>query len=413
MSAIFENKNIVCGVSGSIAAYKVCDWVRDLKKSGADVQVVMTKAATKFVSPLTFAALSGNRVHGHLFALEDQEKIPHISLARSADLILVAPATAQTIARLASGLADDLLSAVVLASSARVVVCPAMNSGMYLHAATQDNIRRIRGFGCQVLEPDSGLMACGEEGPGRLPEWAQVKDVVLQALSPRDLAGKTVLVTAGPTEEPLDPVRFIGNRSSGKMGYAMAAAARQRGAQVILVSGPTNLAAPAGVECIRVRTAEEMYGEVLGRFDAADIIVKAAAVSDFRPATVSPTKIKKAAAGLDLMLTPNRDILKKLGEIKDQRPRPPLLIGFAAESDNLLEHGRAKLRAKNLDYIVVNDITAADSGFAVDTNRVTLIDRRGGMREFPLLSKEETARMIWDAVLRGDEKSEDGSRESA
>lgn len=399
MSVILEQKNIVCGVSGSIAAYKVCDWVRDLQKNGADVHVVMTKAATKFISPLTFAALTGNRVYGSMFSLPDEEKIPHISLARSADLVLVAPATAQTIARLAFGLADDLLSAIVLAGTAKVLVCPAMNSRMYLHAATQDNIRRIQGFGYQVLEPDTGLMACGEEGPGRLPEWSQVKNAVISALTPRDLAGKTVLVTAGPTEEPLDPVRFIGNRSSGKMGYAMAAAARQRGANVILISGPTLIVPPAGVECIRVRTAEEMYCEVLGRFDAADIIVKAAAVSDFRPSAVSSEKIKKSTADQVVTLVQNRDILKKLGEIKDQRANPPLLIGFAAESENLLEYGREKLHRKNLDYIVINDISAADSGFAVDTNRVTLLDRRGGRHDFPLLSKEETAWALWDKVL--------------
>ncbi len=405
MSAILEQKNILCGISGSIAAYKVCDWVRDLHKNGADVHVVMTKAATKFVSPLTFAALTGNRVYGSMFSLLDEEKIPHISLARAADLILVAPATAQTIARLAFGLADDLLSTIVLASTSKVLVCPAMNSKMYLHDATQDNIRRIKEFGYQVLEPDTGLMACGEEGPGRLPEWSQVRDAVIRALTPQDLVGKTVLITAGPTEEPLDPVRFIGNRSSGKMGYAMAVAARQRGANVILVSGPTQITAPAGVECIRVRTAEEMYREVLGRFDVADIIVKAAAVSDFRPSVVSPGKIKKSGAEQVVSLVQNRDILKKLGEIKDQRPNPPMLIGFAAESENLLEYGREKLRNKNLDYIVINDITAADSGFAVDTNRVTLLDRRGGQYDFPLLSKEETARGIWDTVLGKNQES--------
>ncbi|MCJ7603440.1 MAG: bifunctional phosphopantothenoylcysteine decarboxylase/phosphopantothenate--cysteine ligase CoaBC, partial [Desulfobulbaceae bacterium] len=269
----------------------------------------------------------------------------------------------------------------------------------YLHAATQENIRKLKEYGYLVLEPESGMMACGEEGPGRLPEWHQVRDAIITALTPQDLVGKTVLVTAGPTEEPLDPVRFLGNRSSGKMGYAMAAVARQLGARVILVSGPTRLVPPAGVELVNVRTAAEMYREVLSRFDAADIIVKAAAVSDFKPAELSSGKIKKSRENISLQLTANRDILQKLGEIKDQRPNPPLLIGFAAESDHLVEYGREKLRKKNLDFIVINDITAADSGFGVDTNRVIMLDRQGGQTEFPLLSKEETAQGIWTKVV--------------
>jgi phosphopantothenoylcysteine decarboxylase/phosphopantothenate--cysteine ligase len=405
MAPVLENKHILCGITGSIAAYKVCDWVRSLQREGAEVRVVMTKSARKFVAPLTFAALTGNAVHGSMFAAQDEERIPHISLARSSDLILVAPATAQTIARLAHGLADDLLAAIVLASEAKIVVCPAMNSRMYLHAATQENLGKLREYGYLVLEPESGMMACGEEGPGRLPEWYQVRDAIITALTPQELAGKTVLVTAGPTEEPLDPVRFLGNRSSGKMGYAMAAVARQLGARVILVSGPTRLAPPAGVELINVRTAAEMYREVLSRFDVADIIVKAAAVSDFRPAELSAGKIKKSGEDISLQLTPNRDILHKLGEIKDQRPRPPLLIGFAAESGNLVEYGREKLQKKNLDFIVVNDITAADSGFGVDTNRVIILDRQEGQTEFPLLSKEETARGIWRLVLGDSENA--------
>jgi phosphopantothenoylcysteine decarboxylase/phosphopantothenate--cysteine ligase len=359
----------------------------------------MTRSAEKFVTPLTFAALTGNAVHGEMFAERDEERIPHINLARASDLVLVAPATAQTIARLAHGMADDLLAAIILATEAIVIVCPAMNSKMYLHAATRENIKNLKEYGCLVVEPESGMMACGEEGPGRLPEWDQVRDVVLTTLTPPQLAGKMVLVTAGPTEEPLDPVRFLGNRSSGKMGYAMASVARQMGARVILVSGPARLSPPAGVELIKVRTAAEMYMEVLSRFDAADIIVKAAAVSDFRPSEISSRKIKKTEKNLSLQLTRNRDILQKLGEIKDQRANPPLLIGFAAESENFVEYGMGKLRRKNLDFIAVNDITATDCGFAVDTNRIILLDRRGGQTEFPLLSKEETARRIWERVV--------------
>ncbi len=396
---LLDKKKILCGVTGSIAAYKVCDWVRSLKRDGADVTVVMTEAGSRFVSPLTFAALTGNKVYGGMFDPEDAETIPHISLARSHDLILIAPATAQTIARLAHGLADDLLSAVVLAGEAKVVVCPAMNSKMYLHAATQENLAKLRKYGYLVIDPEHGSMACGEEGPGRLPEWDQVRNSVLGALSSGELAGKTVLVTAGPTEEPLDPVRFIGNRSSGKMGYALAARAVQLGANVILVSGPSVLTPPHGVAYVKVRTASEMYSEVMARFDVADIIVKAAAVSDFRPVEVARQKVKKTEAGLTISLMQNRDILHKLGEIKDDRPKPPLLIGFAAESENILENGRQKLQKKNLDYIVINDISADDSGFAVDSNRVTILDRHGRQTDLPLLLKEETALRIWQEVL--------------
>lgn len=398
MSHMLNHKKIICGVSGSISAYKVCDWVRSLQRDGADVQVVMTESGARFVSPLTFAALTGNKVFGGMFEAAEAETIPHINLARSADLILIAPATAQTIARLANGLADDLLATIVLASEAKIVVCPAMNSKMYQHAATQENLRIIREFGYQVIEPESGSMACGEEGPGRLPQWHHVRQAICCSLTDQDLAGKTVLVTAGPTEEPFDPVRFIGNRSSGKMGFAVAATARQRGAHVILICGPTTLEPPAGVEVVRVRTADEMYGEVLGRFDVVDIIVKAAAVSDFAPQHIAAQKVKKTEAELTITLKKNRDILEKLGQLKDQRAKPPLLIGFAAESDKVLEHGRQKLTKKNLDYIVINDITADDSGFAVDTNRVTILSRSGEQKELPLLSKEETAQRIWDEV---------------
>ncbi len=400
MNQILSGKKIICGVSGSISAYKVCDWVRSLQRDGAEVQVVMTESGARFVSPLTFAALSAKKVYVDMFEANQAEKIPHINLARNADLILIAPATAQTIARLAHGLADDLLSTVVLASEAKVIVCPAMNSKMFQHIATQENIQTLRRYGYEIIDPETGSMACAEEGPGRLPQWNSVRDAVISAVTPQDLAGKTVLVTAGPTEEPFDPVRFIGNRSTGKMGFALAATARHRGAQVILVSGPTSIEPPHGVECIKVRTATEMYNEVLGRFDQADIIVKAAAVSDFAPKEIASQKVKKNVAELSITLQQNRDILQKLGEIKNQRPNPPLLIGFAAESDNLLIHGREKLEKKNLDYIVINDITTDDSGFAVDTNRVVMLDRSGNQIDFPLLSKEDTARKIWDEIRR-------------
>jgi phosphopantothenoylcysteine decarboxylase/phosphopantothenate--cysteine ligase len=399
MSSLLSEKNILVGVSGGIAAYKVCDWVRFLRKEGANVTVVMTEAATRFVSPLTFAALSGNRVYGNIFDPVGEEDIPHISLARKNHLILVAPATAATISRMATGLSEDLLSTLVLASTSPVIACPAMNSNMYLHPSTQANLDTLREYGYMIVNPESGPMACGEEGPGRLPEWESVFQTCIRVLTKQDLDGKSVLITAGPTIETLDPARILTNRSSGKMGYALARAARQRGAMVTLISGPTKLPDPPDMVCVHVKTADDMYKEVTGRFDEADIIVKAAAVSDFRPAIIQDQKVKKEDATLSLELTPNKDILLELGHLKKKSEDHKVLVGFAAESENLVEEGKRKLQTKNLDCIVVNDISSEDSGFAVDTNRVTFIDGRGGVKNFPLLSKEETAHRIWDEVI--------------
>jgi phosphopantothenoylcysteine decarboxylase / phosphopantothenate---cysteine ligase len=405
MYSLFTDKRILVGITGSIAVYKMCDWVRSLMKEGAHVTVVMTESATRFVSPLTFAALSGNRVHVNMFDPAVEKDIPHINLARRNELILVAPATAATISRMSSGLADDLLSTIVLATTSPVVVCPAMNSNMYLHPATQANLNTLQGYGYTVVNPDSGAMACGEEGPGRLPEWDSVLDSCAEVLSSQDLSGKSILITAGPTEEPLDPVRFLSNRSSGKMGYALARVARRRGAKVTLVAGPTHLPNPSGIECVHIRDAQAMYDEVVNRFDDADIIVKAAAVSDFRPAHTMAEKIKKQGSDLYLELTRNKDILLELGQRNKKAGNPKILVGFAAESENLREEGKRKLQEKNLDCIVVNDISAADAGFAVDTNRVTMIDRKGEVKDFPLLSKDDTAERIWDEVISLSEKS--------
>lgn len=395
-----SGKKIILGISGGIAAYKVADWVRSLRKEGAEVTVVMTEAAKNFVTPITFAALSGNRVYDDIFAAEDAETIPHITLAREADLVLLAPATAQTIARLAHGAADELLSTVVLATTARVIVCPAMNSMMLAHPATQANIGLLKSYGYRVIDAACGAMACGEEGPGRLPEWESVRDVLLETLAPKDLAGLAVLVTAGPTREAFDPVRFISNRSSGKMGYALARAARQRGAEVTLISGPTRITPPPGVTFIRTTTAAEMYAEVMKRYSAMAVIVKAAAVSDYRPRELSEHKIKKGRETIDVTLQRTPDILQELGQRKAKEKRPDILVGFAAESRNHLEEGRRKLSEKNLDLIAVNDILAAEAGFEVETNRITLLDRNGTAEELPLLSKEETAHRIWDTVVR-------------
>ncbi|MFH7319328.1 bifunctional phosphopantothenoylcysteine decarboxylase/phosphopantothenate--cysteine ligase CoaBC [Desulfurivibrio sp. D14AmB] len=400
MSSLLTDKRILLGISGGIAAYKTADWTRNLRREGAEVRVMMSRAAERFITPLTMAALSGHKVHSDIFAADDAERIPHISLGRECDLVLLAPATANTIARLAHGLADGLLTAVVLAAKAKVLICPAMNSTMYQHPATRANLERLVQFGYTVIPPECGEMACGDQGPGRLVEWETVRQEIITALTPQDLQGKKVLVTAGPTWEALDPVRLLTSRASGKMGYALATAAKRRGAEVTLVSGPGNIANPTGVEVIPVISAGQMHEAVLSRAERMDVIIKAAAVSDYRPAHYDPHKIKKDASDAALPLAANPDILRELGERKKGARCFPLLVGFAAESYNHLEEGQRKLRAKNLDLIAINDISADDAGFAVDNNRVTLVDRNGAVEELPLLSKEEVAHRILNAILR-------------
>ncbi len=397
MHTTFAGKRIVVGVTGSIAAFKVAGWVSSLTKEEARVAVIMTDSACRFVAPLTFAALSGERVHTSLFAEEGAENIPHIQLAREADLLVIAPATAHTISRLAHGMADDLLACTVLATRAQVFVCPAMNSQMYSHPAVQENIEKLKGYGYQVLIPESGRMACREEGPGRLPEWELAREVMLQILAVPDLAGEKILITAGPTREPLDPARFLSNRSSGKMGYSLARTARRRGAEVTLITGPTALACPPGVRCVEVETAREMHDAVLAHCHQISVIVKAAAVSDFRPATPIAEKVKKEQADLQLSLEQTTDILKELGTLKKKAGF--LLVGFAAESHNHVAEGEKKLKKKNLDLIAINDIGSADTGFAADTNQVTLLDQ-DGVTPLPLVSKEQTADLIWDHVVQ-------------
>lgn len=396
MSNSFAGKRIVFGVTGSIAAFKVAGWVSALAKEEALVDVVMTEAAAKFVAPLTFASLSGRPVFEDMFSAEQEGGISHIGLSREADCILIAPATAKTIARLAYGLADDLLTTTVLAARIPVIICPAMNVQMYEHPATVNNLKILREFGYHIIEPDSGLMACGEEGSGRLPEWEQVAEYVLRQILSQDLAGQKVLVTAGPTREPYDPVRFISNRSSGKMGFALARTAFRRGAEVTLISGPTAQQPPAGVECVNITTALEMHQAVMERYEDKSIIIKAAAVSDFRCATQSDEKIKKNRSSLVMELEQNPDILKELGRICDHNRQ--LLIGFAAESSNIEEEGRKKLLDKELDLIAVNDISSASAGFEVDNNQITLID---SFQVVKLLhtSKLQTADLIWDHVV--------------
>ncbi len=397
MHTSFAGKRIVVGVTGSIAAFKVAGWVSTLSQEEARVTVIMTESAQKFVGSLTFAALSGEKVYSDMFSSEEGSEMSHINLGKEADVILIAPATAQTIARLAHGFADDLLSATVLAAgNTKVIICPAMNPQMYSHPATQANIEKLKQFKYKIIDPACGVMACRDEGQGRLPEWDTVKEIMLHALSSGDLTGKKVLVTAGPTREAIDPARFLSNRSSGKMGYALARAAYRRGAEVILVSGPTMLAEPVGITRYKVRTAEDMRSAVMEHFPGADIVIKAAAVSDFRPEIRYTEKVKKEMAESSLHLVPNPDILQELGKMKKNGRQ--ILVGFAAESSNLLAEGKRKLENKNLDLIAVNDISRDDRGFEADMNQITLVDKQGTV-ELPFVSKERTADLILDHII--------------
>ena len=399
MHSTFAGKRILFGLTGSIALFKVAGWVSSLAKDEALVDIVMTESAKKFVSPLTFAALSGRPVYDDMFAAEREGSISHISLGREVDCIVVAPATAQTIARLAHGFADDLLSTTVLAAAVPVIICPAMNVKMYEHPATQTNLGRLKSYGYLVVEPESGAMACGEEGAGRLPEWSEVAEHVLRTLSSGDLKGQKLLVTAGPTREPFDPVRFISNRSSGKMGYAIARAAYRRGAEVTLVHGPTNLPEPAGVRCVKVSSAQQMYAEVMGCYEQMSLIIKAAAVSDFKPAECHADKVKKDSAALSMELEPNPDILRELGRVRD--PATQTLVGFAAESSDIEAQGRKKLISKQLDLIAVNDISSEQGGFSVDTNQLILIDKQSH-KLLPHTTKLKTADLLLDHIVAND-----------
>jgi len=396
MSLPYAGKNIVIGVTGSIAAFKVAGWVSTLAKAEAQVSVVMTKAAQKFITPLTFSSLAGTKTHTGMFDNESDEWMAHINLGRDADLIIVAPASAQTIARLAHGMSSDLLSTTVLASRAPVYICPAMNTRMYEHPATRENIARLSQYGYQVIEPGVGMMACKEEGQGRLPEWEDVDEVFQRALTAHDLLGKKVLVTAGPTREPIDPARFLSNRSSGKMGFSLAKAAFRRGAEVVLVAGPTNLADPIGVELVRVQTAQEMHDAVMRYAERADIVIKSAAVADYRAKSVYGEKVKKDKIGASLELAKNPDILLELGRRKREGQ---ILVGFAAESTNLEDEGSRKLKAKNLDMIAVNNINSESTGFEVDSNQLLLITPTGS-ESLPFASKDRTADFLLDRVVQ-------------
>ncbi len=396
MGNVFSGKKIIVGVSGSIAAFKVAGWVSALVKEEACVSTILTGAATKFVTPLTFSALTGDKTYTDMF-FDDERVMSHIYLGQDADLLLLAPATAQTIARLAYGMADDLLSTTVLAAHCPIIICPAMNSQMYNHPATTKNLEILKSYGYIIVDPESGRMACKDEGKGRLVDWEKVQEVLLTLFTPQDMAGEVVLVTAGPTREPLDPARFISNRSSGKMGYALATTAKRRGAKVVLVSGPTSLDCPDNVERVMVNTALEMQKEVVRYSKKSTIIVKAAAVSDFRPKITHDQKVKKEVAELSVPLEQNPDILYQLGQ---EVGSETFLVGFAAESTNILQEGQKKLQKKNLDMIAVNDISGNNTGFEADTNQITLLEKQG-KKVLPLVSKEETANLMWEHIMRG------------
>jgi phosphopantothenoylcysteine decarboxylase/phosphopantothenate--cysteine ligase len=395
MPEILANKTIILGITGGIAAYKAAEVCSTLVKGGADVHVVMTKHAAKFVGPATFRALTGNPVITGLFEEPKEREIAHVALPEKADVFLIAPATASILGKIASGIADDMLSTMVMATKAPVVVAPAMNCNMWENPIVASNVERLESLGYIFVYPEEGRLACGAEGIGRLADPEKIVQAVIACLERKhDLAGVSILVTAGPTEEPIDAVRAITNRSSGKMGYAIAQAAAERGARVCLVSGPISLPVPAGVEIVRVQTAAEMLEAVLDRLSEVQVVIGAAAVADFTPKAPETAKIKKSDAGLVLELMPTKDIMAEVGRRKDRR----VVVGFAAETDNLVENARAKLLSKNMDFIVANDVSKPGIGFGADENEVTIISGDGTVEELPRLPKIVIGRRILDLV---------------
>ena len=396
-----NTKKCVCiGVSGGIAAYKALDVVSALRKNDIDVRVIMTESATKFVTPLPFQSLSQNMVTTDMFAEPKAFEIQHISLAKRADVFLVAPATANIIGKVANGIADDMLSTTIMATRAKVIFAPAMNTNMYENPIVQENIEKLKRLGYEFIAPASGVLACGDEGKGKLADPSLIVEKVMDTLYYRDvkkdLVGKSVLISAGPTNSSIDPVRFITNRSTGKMGYFLAEEARDRGANVILVSGPTNLNPPKGVKVINVITNEEMKNAILENYDNSDIVIKSAAVADYKIKNYSNEKIKKGDEDLVLTFVRDNDILKILGENKKHQ----ILVGFAAESNDVVENARKKIAKKNLDFIVANDITSSDTGFASDDNKVIILSKDGEEIYLEKMSKRKVASKIFDTILR-------------
>ncbi len=388
-----KGKKVLVGVTGGIAAYKTAELVRLLVKSDLQVEVAMTESATWFISPLTFETLSENKVITRMFG-RAETPMDHIRCGQDADLIIIAPATANTIGKIAHGIGDDFLSTCMLAATAKTLICPAMNDRMFLNPAVQDNLDLLQKRGFNVMAPGSGELACGTDGPGRLPDPEDILERALILLSEQDLKGLKILVTAGPTTEYIDPVRFITNRSSGKMGYALARAALRRGAEVVLISGPTNLKPPPGIHFCPIKTAEEMRAAVFEHRNGCHMIIKAAAVSDYRPKETADQKVKKGAESLSLDMVKNPDILALLGETK--KDRPCILVGFAAETEDLVNNARKKINAKNLDMIVANDVSRKDAGFQTDTNAVKIIYADGRVEDSQLMEKIDVAHLVLD-----------------
>jgi len=395
MTGILEKKNIILGISGGIAAYKSVELLRLLTKQEADVRVLMTRNACRFVGPLTFEALSGKTVCTHLFEEGHNASIGHVAWAKDAGAVIIAPATANIVGKIAGGIADDALTTFLLAVTAPVLICPSMNTDMYQSPAVQRNLSLLEKDGHTILKPDSGELACGVTGPGRLPDPEEILDRLIKVMCSQDLSDKRVLVTAGPTQEPMDPVRFLSNPSSGKMGFSIARAAEQRGAQVTLISGPCSLSDPYDVKVIRIQTAAQMATAVFEHFEHADIIIKSAAVSDYRPRDITVEKMKKEKDEMVMNLVRNQDILTEIGQRKGER----FLVGFAAETELLDQHATGKLSKKNLDMIVGNIVKGEDSAFGSDDNRATLYYNDGTQEALPMMGKEDLANRLLDRIV--------------
>lgn len=389
-----RDKNILLGITGGIAAYKACELVRLLMKAGASVRVIMSRGAAEFVTPLTLQTLSRNPVHTDLFSLTQEAEVGHISLADRADLFVIAPSTANLIGKIAGGIADDLLTTTIMATKVPVLLAPAMNCNMYENPIVQENMNKLKGYGYNFIDSETGELACGYEGKGRMAEPADIMEEIETILSPKDLKGERIVVTAGPTYEAIDPVRFIGNRSSGKMGYALARMALRRGAEVTLISGPSSLLPPRGARFISVESAEDMRKAVTANLKDASIVIMAAAVADYRPKRAVSEKMKKGAGSISLDLEKTEDIISEIGRKKGKR----FIIGFAAETDNLWANAKKKLKEKNLDLIIANNVKEPGAGFAVDTNIVTIIDNKGTLEALPKMSKDEVAWKVLDRV---------------
>lgn len=397
---MLKGKNIVVCVTGGIAVYKAVDVVSRLKKLGAHIDVLMTESAKEFVTPLTFQSMSQNPVTSSVFDEPKAWQIEHIALATKADLFLVVPATANMIGKVANGIADCMISTTIMATHARVVFAPAMNTQMYRNPIFVMNVDKLETLGYEFIAPAVGRLACGDYGEGKLADTADIEKYVVQMFSDGELKGKKVVVSAGPTIEPLDPVRFMTNHSSGKMGYEIAKQARDMGAEVVLVSGPTNLSSPDGVTLVSVQTTREMYSAIEQEFNSCDVLIKAAAPLDYRPTVVEDQKIKKGDGDLTITFTRNPDIVAHFGKIKDQQ----ILVGFAAETENLIQNAQKKIESKNLDFIVANYVGGDDSGFKSDSNKATLIYKNGETKDIPKMTKMELSRVILDSVVEQLEK---------